>query len=146
MKSSVVDRFSVADVNFDVYDDGGCVIESPTPGFLELSAETIRRISAKTPTPAPAKQIHVESTQAPTKPVKREAPTSTVTEKAVEAIVPETTEKVQRSIFKDRATGGMWLCEFKVLGEVRARHAYSSREWARKGTLNTAIGEGGRIS
>jgi ribosomal protein L37AE/L43A len=133
MKSVVIDRFTVSNVNFERYNDGACVIESKTPGFLELSAETISRLAGVTP-----EQVTIKPVSKPTDAVKPAPP------KVMASKHTPSSQQSQRSI--NRLPTGIWQCEFKVDGAVFAVHGYSSRDFARKATITTKIGEDGRVS
>jgi hypothetical protein len=133
MKSVIIDRFSVSNVNFERYSDGGCVIENHNPGFLELSAETVGRLAG------------VSLMQNITKPadMSRGVPQPVGAKASVHKHSP-TLKEAQRSI--NRLPSGLWQCEFTASGVVVATQRYASRDWARKGTITTPVGESGRVS
>lgn len=131
MKSVVVDRFSEAGRNFEIYSDGVCVVENATPGFIELSAETIKRIARVA---TPSKQAAAKQVQEPN-----------AASISKEDAAPKTAEaKITRSIA--RLESGSWECIFSEKDAVLAEHTYSSREFARKGTIHTPVGKDGRLT
>lgn len=140
-KIKVIDKFSANRVNIEVYSDGDCLIEVVSPGFFQLTAKTLERISSSringgvlnkdaNPTPGQAKSC---------------AKTATVVGKS---LAPESAE-IRRSVAAcgpSDPVPSAWKCVIKVKDCPSVEHLYKSRTLARQGAVGTPIGMQGRLA
>lgn len=128
-----VETFQEDGLNIDMYSDGDVLIEVAVPGYIQISAQTIRAMASKLPSLRGDKNpIIVPPSWAP-RPVATTAPGSNTVD----------AKEVPRSV---RKTNRGW--ESNLLnadGDVTV-YVYTSRDFARVSDIAHAIGEHGRIA
>jgi hypothetical protein len=161
--TQVVKSFESDGILFDVYADGDCVLRTAKSGYIQISADTLKRIMSKSKDGEPA--CPAAARTAPQASKEKPAPAATKTERILtpfeEAAASKKTEKVEikkppfiaqtklvgevkKRIAKIEGREG-WECVFIINGVVVEAHAYMTRSQARAGAQGNAVGQNGRI-
>ena len=122
--SRVVERVIQEEMTVELYDDGSCMLALNFGPYIQLQEATLERIIAryKKKPVAPAPTDKPEAPE-PTELKKRITPTSTA-------------DKV----------GTAWQVEYLKDSKLVEVQGYVSRNAARNGSLDTAVGQAGRVS
>jgi hypothetical protein len=137
----VVDKVSANGLNFELYDDGDCVLTNSPTGFVQFSAALIARLARKPGIAAPRKVVISPTTQA--SPVfKPDAATSAPTAKRA----GEPSSVVRRTNIHKLPDAPGWQCTLVDEANRSVTQVYESRTHARAALLGTPIGHAGRIA
>lgn len=139
--TTIVDKFSVEGVFYEVHSDGDCLVTLLDGGYLQLKGESLARI-AKVGSRATADKVE---TTAPLGCVPIDSYLKVEPAVTESASANETAEKLRRAI-SPVAEGSGWTCVLTKPGQSAITHVYASRSLARAASPSTQIGEQGRLA
>ena len=140
----VVDSVSENGLNFEIYDDGDCVLTNSHVGFVQFSAALIARLARKAGASGQRKAVNSAVTLAPAGLI----PKIPNAEPTVPASAPDDKPSgtVRRTNIQKLPEAQGWQCTLVNENNHSVTHAYESRTYARAGLPQTPIGQGGRIA
>ena len=133
--SPPVETFKESDgLNIDMYSDGDVLIEVTSPGFIQISAQTIRAMAAKLPKVQGGVNPIVVSPRWAPSPVQ---PGTT--------LIPASAQAVKEIPKNVRKTARGWECNLASSDGETVSYVYTSRDTARLGKIEHVVGSNGRI-
>ena len=137
----VVDRVSECGLNFEIYDDGDCVLTNSPAGFVQLSAALIARLALKTGGDGQRK-----TRASGLDPHRLEATCQTADPRATSQKSTETLAGLVPTRIHRLPEGPGWQCTFVDENNCHIHHVYESRSCARAALPTTPIGVAGRTA
>ena len=137
----VVDRVSEGGLNFEIYDDGDCVLTNSPTGFVQFSAALIARLARKPGLRAQRQAVDSLATVPPSGP--RAIAETHISAGASGA---ELSGAIRRTNIHKLPEGPGWQCTLVDESNHSVTHVYDSRTYARAGLPGTPIGQAGRIA
>ena len=137
----VVDKVSENGLNFEIYDDGDCVLTNLPSGFVQFSAALIARLARKPGVAAHRKVVNSPTTQ--TSPSSRPVePTAA----SASGHADKPSSVVRRTNIHKLPDAPGWKCTLVDDTNRSVTHVYESRTHARAALPGTPIGQAGRIA
>jgi hypothetical protein len=137
----VVDKVSENGLNFEIYDDGDCVLTNSPSGFVQFSAALIARLARKPGVAAHRKVVISPATQASPGSMPDADTIAPTTKRA-----GEPSSVVRRTNIHKLPNAPGWQCTLVDDANRSVTQLYESRTHARAALPGTPIGQAGRIA
>lgn len=149
--TTIVEQLSANGLKIDIYKDGDCVIEAPSPGYFQLPAEMVAQMALRAAKKDDLPKIkvsgpaHEESlVKLPMAAAKPQSPPAVGAGANASRIVINAA--MRRRIKPLEGPDARWECIIMIDGQQDIRQVYEGRKFARQASPQTAIGTLGRIA